>query len=206
MGLIRRTLLAVAIAAFVACGDYSTSIGPLTMKVPEGWQVSDREASNLKLTDGSIGESTGTKPGTATAVFDVYVDSTQTSKAFGEYLRKQRITPKRERLRVDGYEAELFRYSGTSVGGRQEAVIVPRRRVFILYRAAFRGDDDAFLRGRAAFRAALRSITFSGDASSASGVSSSSVSSTIGGAARHGPGTTASTAIAAPVAIITNPS
>lgn len=173
------------------------------MKVPEGWQVSDREGNNLKLTDGSIGESTETKPGTATAVFDVYVDSSQTTKTFLNYLREQRITPKRERLRVDGYDAELFRYSGASVGGRQEAVIIPRWRVFILYRAAFRGDDGAFLRGRGAFRAALRSITFSGGASSAIGSSSSSMT---GGSFRHGPGTIASTAMAAPVAISTNPS
>lgn len=202
MGLIRPALLAGAIVALVACGDYSTSIGPLTMKVPEGWRVSDREANNLKVTDGSIGEATGTKAGSATAVFDIYVDSDQTTKSFLQYLSEQRITPKRERQRVDGYEAELFRYSGRSVGGRQEAVIIPRWRVFILYRAAFRGDDGAFLRGRAAFRAALRSITFSG-ASSAAGASSSS--STTGGGVRHGPGKIASIAIAAPVAISTNP-
>lgn len=202
MGLTRSALLVGAIVALAACGDYTTSIGPLTMKVPTGWQVSDREANNLKLTDGSIGESTETEAGTATAVFDIYVDSTQTTKSFLQYLSEQRITPKRERLRVDGYNADLFRYSGRSVGGRQEAVVIARWRVFILYRAAFRGDDGAFLRGRGAFRAALRSITFSG-ASSAAGVSSSS--STSGGGVRHGPGKIASTAIAAPVAIITNP-
>jgi hypothetical protein len=205
MGLIRAAIVAVALVALVACGDYTTTIGPLTIKVPEGWQVSDREANNLKLTDGTIGEVTGTKAGTATAVFDIYVDSAQTTKTFLAYLGEQHITPKRERLRVGGSDAELFRYSGTSVGGRQEAVIVPRWRVFILYRAAFRGDDAAFLRGRAAFRGALRSLTFSGSSSAAAGASSSSSSSTTGGAARHGPGKIAITAIAAPVAISTNP-
>lgn len=214
--MIKAALAGCAIFALAACGDSTTSIGPLSMKVPKGWQVSDREPNNLKLTDGSIGEPTGTKPGTATAVFDIYTESSQTTKAFLAYLREQRITPKQEHIVIDGSAAERFVYSGRSVGGRQEAVIVPEQRVFILYRAAFRGDDDAFLRGRAAFRFAVRSITFSGSdsalggSSSATGSGSGSGSSfgSTTGVVRHGPilGKITRTAIAAPTAIMTKPS
>jgi hypothetical protein len=192
----RRAIAGVALLlAFVACASSTTSIGPLTMKVPEGWQVSDREGTNLKLTDGTIGQVTATKPGTATAVFDIYVESPQTTEKFLDYLREQKIDPRIQQRRIGGDNATVFAYSGRSVGGRQEAVLIPRRRVFILYRAAFRDDDGAFLRGRGAFRRALASITFSGGSSSAMG------------SERQGPtlGKRASTAIAAPAAIITKP-
>jgi hypothetical protein len=179
----------------VACGAYTTAIGPLKLTVPDGWRVSDREGDNLKLTDGTIAEPNATKPGTATAVFDIYVNSSQTSESFERYLREQHIKPVREKARIDGYAAEYFRYSGSSVGGNQEALFVPRWRVFVLYRAAFAGADAAFFRGRAAFRRAMRSISFEGGSSSAMGSS------------RQGPrrGKSAMTAIAAPAAINTNP-
>ncbi len=182
--------------ALAACAPGSTTIGPLTLKVPEGWMVTDREGNNLKLTNGTIADAESTKPGTATAVFDIYVDSTQTPDAFKDYLREQHIGAQRERIEIDGYAAEVFSYRGESVGGRQEAVLVPRWRVFILYRAAFRGADAAFLRGRTAFRRAIDSITFSSGKSSALGSS------------RHGPmrGKSAITARPAPTAMRTNPS
>lgn len=194
----RRSLLALALGAWVvlaACAASSTSIGPLTMKVPEGWQVSDREGTNLKITNGTIAAPDATKAGTATAVFDIYVDSPQTPQTFLAFLRQQKITPQRDHRRIGGYDVEVFGYEDRS--GRQEAVFVPRWKIFILYRAAFRGDDAAFLRGRAAFRRAVDSMTFSG-----------SGSGSALGSDRHGPtfGKIARTAIAAPVAISTNPS
>lgn len=155
---IASALLAVA----TACAAGSTSIGPLAMDLPEGWQVSDREGNNLKVTDGTIAEPTATRAGTATAVFDIYVESAQTVDAFLEYLSEQEIEAGRVETSIDGYEAEILSYDGSAVGGRQEAVFIPQWRVFILYRAAFRDDDDAFFRGRPAFRRAVESITFSG--------------------------------------------
>ena len=194
---LRTLTAAAALAVLAACGTYRASIGPLSLEVPEGWQVSDREPGNLKITNGTIADATTTKAGTATAVFDIYVDSPQTREAFVAYLREQGVEPHIRETRVGGYRAIVFEYGGRATGGRQEAVLIPSRRVFILYRAAFREDDAAFLRGRAAFRRALRSITFSG---------SGSGSATSGG--RHGPtrGKSAVTAMTAPAAIITNPS
>lgn len=197
-----RAKLAAGLFLFiaVACGSGSTTIGPMTFDVPDGWQVTDREGSNLKVTDGTIADPTATRAGTATAVFDVYVDSEQTPETFLKYLREQKIEAGRVKTRIGGAAAEIFSYEGSSVGGRQEAVFVPRWSVFILYRAAFRDDDAAFFRGRAAFRRVLDSVTFSGGSTGASG--------STGKSRRHGPmsGNSASTAIAEPAAIITNPS
>ncbi|MGH2760007.1 MAG: hypothetical protein ACRDKJ_10660 [Actinomycetota bacterium] len=197
-----RTKVATAVAISLlaaACGSGSTTIGPLTLDVPDGWQVSDREGGNLKLTDGTIADPTATRAGTATAVFDIFVDSAQTPEKFLEYLREQKIEAGKVKTTIGGAPAEIFSYEDSSVGGRQEAVFIPRWRVFILYRAAFRDDDAAFFRGRDAFRRALESVTFSG--------TSTGGSASIGRSRRHGPtsGNSASTAIAAPAAIITNP-
>lgn len=187
-------LAPIAFAAAVACGQATTMIGPLTIRVPDGWLVTDREATSVKITDGTVADGNSTKPGTATAVFDIFVDHAQSPDEFDAYLREQDIKPTRTKTRVGGSTAEMFSYRGVSVGGRQEAVFVPRWRVFILYRAAFPGADAAFLRGRADFRRALGSISFSG-------------SSAIGSGSRHGPtrGKTARTASAVPTAIRTNP-
>jgi len=196
----RIAVTALVLLFAVACGSGSTTIGPLTMQVPDGWQVTDREGSNLKVTDGTIAGPTATRAGTATAVFDIYVDSSQTPKEFMAYLREQKIEAGRVETKIGGYDAEILSYEGSSVGGRQEAVFVPRWKVFILYRAAFRDDDAAFFRGREAFRRAVESITFSGGSTGASG--------STGDGRRHGPisGKSATTAIAEPSAIITNPS
>ena len=190
-----RRLVPLALVVAIACAPATTTIGPLRMEVPEGWLITDRETTNLKITDGTIADENSTKPGTATAVFDIYTEHAQTPDEFATYLREQDITPERRERRVDGYAAEVFRYRGVSVGGRQEAVFIPRWRVFILYRAAFPGADAAFLRGRDDFRRAVDSITFSG-------------SSAIGSGSRHGPtrGNRAMTASAVPMAMSTNPS
>ncbi len=192
-------LLAACACAAGACAPGSTTIGSVTLKVPDGWRVSDREGTNLKLTDGSIAGPESTRAGTATAVFDIYVESSQTVDTFLAYLKDQRIQPERSEKRIDGYDAVILTYSGRSVGGRQEAVLIPERKVFILYRAAFRNDDAAFLRGHAAFLEAVGSISFASTSSSSSrgGASAS-------GVVRHGPmfGKSARTANDAPIAII----
>lgn len=192
-----RMATATAALALVACASGTTTIGPLTLEVPDGWRVTDREATSLKLTNGTIADPTSMRPGTATAVFDIYVESGQTVDAFAAYLDEQGVEPERTAIRVGGYPAERFAYQGRSVGGMQEAVIVPRWRVFILYRAAFRGADAAFRRGRAAFRRAVGSISFG--TSAASGAAS--------GRLRHGPtsGKSAITASAAAAAMSANP-
>ena len=76
-------------------------------------------------------------------------------------LLEQNVGSKPQDIEVDGYDATLLTYVGPAVGGRQEAVFVPRWEVRIVYRAAFANDDAAFFAGRSAFRDALRSITFS---------------------------------------------
>jgi hypothetical protein len=198
-----RPRLAIATAALLivafACGPGSTTIGPLTMQVPDGWQVTDREGNTIKLTDGTIADPSATRAGTATAVFDVYVDSAQTPEKFLDYLREQNIEAGRVQTTIGGAPAQIFSYEGSSVGGKQEAVFIPRWKVFILYRAAFRNDDAAFFRGRDAFRTALDSLTFS---------EGSGGSASMGRSRFQGPisGNSASTNIAVPAAIMTNPS
>jgi hypothetical protein len=145
-----------------ACAASSTSIGPLTLDIPEGWQVTDREDNTLKLTDGTIADETATRPGTATAVFDIYVDSSQTLESFRKVLREQHVRGSEERLRIDGYDAVVVSYGPSSFGPRTDVAFIPQWRVQIIYRAAFPDERAAFFSGRPAFRRALRSIRFSG--------------------------------------------
>jgi hypothetical protein len=58
----------------------------------------------------------------------------------------------------------LLSYVSDAFAGRQEALFVPDRETFIVYRAAYPHDDEAFFRGRDAFRRAIRSIRFAPDA------------------------------------------
>ncbi len=114
----------------------------------------------MQLANGTTGEATGNSPGTAKAVFDIYLKSETTVAQYRKSLREQNVGSKEEDLEVDGYEATLLTYVGPAVGGRQEAVFVPRWDLRIVYRAAFPNDDGAFFAGRPAFRAALSSIKF----------------------------------------------
>src|SRR5712692_5925143 len=160
----RARRIAATASVFVltsACARGGASIGPLTMEAPPGWRVTDQADGDLKLTNGSVAGETSTKPGTATAVFDVYVPSTQTLSSFLNFLRDQKIVPTREAVVIDGYEGVLLSYAGPGVGGRQEAMFVPRRETFVVYRAAYPNDVAAFEAGRPAFRRAIRSIRFS---------------------------------------------
>lgn len=161
-----RSALVSALAATclsaAACTAGTTSIGPLTLDVPEAWQITDREEKSIKLTDGTIADETSTRAGTATAVFDIYIDSSQTLEQFREVLRKERIRPSVQRLRIDGYEAVVLSYGASDFSPRNDVVFFPEWRVQIIYRAAFPDQNAAFERGRPAFRRALRSISFSG--------------------------------------------
>ena len=156
----RPAVVLAASLLLVACSSERT-IGPLTITPPSGWHVTGREMDNLKVTNGTIADDDSTKPGTATAVFDVYVDSEQTVKEFEEALRQENVEPKKETLRVGGYDAVIVSYPTGAFGPATDVVFVPEWKVRIVYRAAYT-DDAAFARHRPAFRSALRTIRFSG--------------------------------------------
>jgi hypothetical protein len=157
----RALVLALAMLAAIACAEGTTSMGPLSIDVPEGWRVTSRGGENLQLANGTTGDADSDRAGTAKAVFDIYLSSETTVDEYRESLLEQNVGSKKETIEVDGYDATLLTYVGPAVGGRQEAVFVPRWDVRIVYRAAFANDDAAFFAGRSAFREALRSITFS---------------------------------------------
>jgi hypothetical protein len=156
----RRLLVVVAALLVAACSSERT-IGPLTITPPSGWHVTGREMDNLKITNGTIADDRSTKPGTATAVFDVYVNSEQTVNEFEKALRTENVEPESETVRVGGYEAVIVAYETGRFGPATEVVFVPEWKVRIVYRAAY-SDDAAFARNRPAFRSALRTIRFSG--------------------------------------------
>jgi hypothetical protein len=156
----RRALLVGAALALVACSS-ERRIGPLSITPPSGWHVTDHETDSIKITNGTIADEESTRPGTATAVFDVYVNSEQTVKEFERALKKDNVKPKQERIRVGGYDAVVVAYDTSFFGPATEVVFVPEWKVRVVYRAAY-DDDSAFAANRPAFRSALRTIRFSG--------------------------------------------
>jgi hypothetical protein len=154
-------LLVLVGVASVACSSNRT-IGPLTLTPPEGWLVTDHETDSMKVTNGTIADELATKPGTATAVFDVYVDSEQTVAQFEKALKKSNVKPSEERTTVDGYNAVIVSYPTSYFGPATDVVFVPEWRVRIVYRAAYPDDESAYVENRPAFRTALRSIRFAG--------------------------------------------
>ena len=159
--MVRRALVAVIALLAVACSTERT-LGPLTITPPEGWYVTDHETESMKVTNGTIADEQATKPGTATAVFDVYINSAQTVKEFQTALRKENVKPEQERTTIGGYDAVIVAYDTSAFGPSTEVVFVPEWRVRIVYRAAYGDDRSAFVNNRPAFRTALRSIRFSG--------------------------------------------
>jgi hypothetical protein len=157
----RRVAVLLALVA-IACASSAATIGPLTLKPPEGWLVTDREAGSIKVTNGTIGDAQSTKAGTATAVFDVFVGSDQTLSDYRTYLRENNIEAKQDRIEVDGYDAVVVLSETTGVDPSMEVVFVPEWDVRIVYRAAYPDAEAAFERHRDEFRQALRSITFEG--------------------------------------------
>ena len=157
----RRVLVLIAIFA-TACGSSDATIGPLTLEPPKGWLVSDREADTIKVTNGTIGDETATKAGTATAVFDVYVDSDQSLEEFRDVLRENNVEWEQERIDIDGSDAVVVSYESTGFGPSTEVVFVLDWDVRIVYRAAYADAQAAFERHRGEFRRALDSITFEG--------------------------------------------
>jgi hypothetical protein len=148
--------------ALTACGGNHAFIGPLRIDVPGGWRVTSSAANNLQIANGTTGRPSAEAPGSATAVFDVYVDADLGPDGYRAYLREQKIDARTTRLTIRGADAEILSYTGRAVAGRQEAVFFPEHRVQIVYRAAFRNDDVAFRQGHAAFRYAVASIRFTG--------------------------------------------
>lgn len=148
----------VALLLLSCAGEGRTSIGPVSIEVPEGWQVTRRTQQSLQIADGSAGGGTESQAGTATAVFDIFVNAPITAEEFRDQLLDQDIGASSEELVIDGHNAVVLSYTGEAVAGSQEAVFIPDRSVQIVYRAAFPDDVTAFNDGRAAFRAAVRSI------------------------------------------------
>jgi len=153
--------MAIVVLLAVACSSERT-IGPLTITPPQGWLVTDHETDSIKVTNGTIADGQATKPGTATAVFDVYVNSEQTVKEFVRALKDNNVEPREEHTSVGGYDATIVAYDTSYFGPASEVVFVPEWRVRIVYRAAFGDDGSAFVQNRPEFRSALRSIRFSG--------------------------------------------
>ncbi len=151
----------IAALAATACAEGTTSVGPMSIDVPKGWRVTSRGGDNLQLANGSTGDADSDRAGTAKAVFDIYLNSKTTVDEYRKGLLEQNVGSKQEDFEVDDYDATLLTYVGPAVGGRQEAIFIPRWNVRVVYRAAFANDDGAFFAGRSAFREALRSITFS---------------------------------------------
>jgi hypothetical protein len=159
---VRRVIALTLLLAAASCGSSSSTVGPLTITPPDGWLVTDREPGTIKVTNGTIGSDTSTKPGTATAVFDVYVDQSQTVEEFRDVLEENNVEPKIERMKVGGYDAVLVAYRSSHFGPSSEVVFVPEWKVRIVYRAAYGDSESSFARYREDFRTGLRSIRFSG--------------------------------------------
>jgi hypothetical protein len=157
-----RALAVVLLLLFVACGSSETKLGPLTFEPPKGWFVTDRDDTTIKVTNGTIAGDTTTHAGTATAVFDIYLDSTQTPAQFRKVLRSNNVRPKTEKLEVDGYEAVIISYGSSYFGPSSDVLFIPAWKVQAAYRAAFPDDNAAYERNRPDFRAAIASIRFSG--------------------------------------------
>jgi hypothetical protein len=157
----RRTVVAAAMLLAVACST-ERSIGPVTITPPSGWRVTDRQPESIKITNGTIADDESTKPGSATAVFDVFVNSAQTVKEFERALRDENVEPKQERMQVGGYDAVIVSYEASAFGPPTEVVFVPAWRVRIVYRSAYANDESAFEANRSEFRGALATIRFSG--------------------------------------------
>jgi hypothetical protein len=159
---LRRLVASGVLAVLVVACSSERTLGPLTITPPEGWFVSDREVESIKVTNGTIADETATKPGTATAVFDVYIDSAQTVEEFEKALKGNNVDPKKERTTIGGYDAVIVSYGSSAFGPSTEVVFVPSWRVRAVYRAAYPDDESAFVENRPAFRTALRSIRFEG--------------------------------------------
>ncbi len=155
-----RGVVAVVLLAVLLGGcARETDLGPLRLEVPDGWTLT-RTGNTIKLTDGSLGDPTGTEPGSATAVFDIFLESDHTPETYRELLEDNDVGAAEERLTIDGHEAIGFEYAGAAFAGRQYAVVIPTYRIHIVYRAAFPNDDAAYQAGMSGLRRTLRSIRF----------------------------------------------
>ena len=157
----RRAIVVAAALLAVACSSERT-IGPLTITPPSGWRVTDRQTDSIKVTNGTIADDESTRPGSATAVFDVFINSAQTVNDFERALRKENVEPTQERAMVGGYDAVIVSYEASAFGPPTEVVFVPVWRVRIVYRSAYATDESAFEANRDEFRGALATIRFSG--------------------------------------------
>jgi hypothetical protein len=124
--------------------------------------VSDRQLGTIKVTNGTVGDGTSSQRGTATAVFDVYIDSGQSLADFRKVLKDNNVAANEERLTIDSYDAVIVASDTTAFAPASEVVFIPEWDVRIVYRAAYGDQRAAFVRNRPAFRQALASISFEG--------------------------------------------
>jgi hypothetical protein len=148
-----RLIASVAAAALLAGCGAGTACGPLEIDVPSGWQVTRQDARGMQIADGTAGNG-GTEAGTATAVFDIYLDPGHTADSFRDYLEELEVDADEEMIEIDGYTAFVFRYSSDHFAGTQENVFVPDYGIQIFYRAAYAMDDEAFEAALPAFHEA----------------------------------------------------
>lgn len=158
----RRAAAASLLALLIACAAPRATLGPLDIAVPDGWRVTNAGGDNLQIADGTTAGDDGRSAGTARAVFDVYLRAELGPNVYAQRLRERGVIVRTTRRTIGGQAAVVLTYSGRAVAGRQEAVFFVDRGVQIVYRAAYRNDDDAYRDGYAAFREALASIRFAG--------------------------------------------
>jgi hypothetical protein len=151
-------LVASACASPVAKTE---TIGPLTIDVPAGWQTTREGRNTIKFTDGSVAAEDSTRAGSATAVFDLYLNSTHTAGSYRKLVDNQggRLLGE-SAMTVDGEPATVLDIEGESFAGRWTVVVIDTRDVLIVYRAAYPNDDEAFNDGRPHLLDAVRSIRF----------------------------------------------
>lgn len=160
MGALRKLAAVAALFVCLAACSESTQIGPLRIVVPDGWHSNRTGDDGLQVANGSVASDQSTVPGSATAVFDLYVDSSRTSTGYRKLLESESTKFTHRTITIDGREADVFTYSGDTWGGSQEAVVVDDYRLLIVYRAAFPNDDNAYKASIGQFRRAVRSISF----------------------------------------------
>lgn len=156
----RLALALLPLVVLIACSS-GQRFGPVNIDVPEGWQVADRTEERLQIANGTVASETETEAGDAKAVFDLFLDSSQTVQSLRDTHRTLEVEWTEEELEIDGHDAVAFQATGEGVAGNRETVVIPAHRVLIIYRAAFPNDHEAFEAGYEAFRSALRSIRFS---------------------------------------------
>lgn len=160
MGALKKLAAVAAVFLSLTSCSESTPLGPLRIVVPDGWHANRTGSDGLQIANGSVADDQSTVPGSATAVFDLYVDATRTAGGYRKLLQSESTQFRHRTITIDGHRADVFTYSGETWGGSQEAIVVDAYRLLIVYRAAYPNDDDAYSEGLGDFRKSVRTISF----------------------------------------------